>query len=88
MKKSTLILTLIPAFFISTNALLAGVKEEKTKRFNNAFDKNADGVVSEEEYISTSSKWGKPVAESEKYFRYHDKNKDGQLTLEEFLSSK
>tara|TARA_B100002019_G_C21203630_1_gene565429 strand:+ start:819 stop:1085 length:267 start_codon:yes stop_codon:yes gene_type:complete len=88
MKKSTLFLSLISILFIFTSALYADAKEAKTKRFKNAFDKNSDGVVSEEEYISTRSKWGKPVEESEKYFRYHDKNKDGQLTLEEFLSSK
>lgn len=88
MKKSILSLSLITLFSLSSNALFADASEAKTKRFKNAFDKNSDGVISEEEYISTRSKWGKPVEESEKYFRYHDKNKDGQLTLEEFLSSK
>lgn len=62
--------------------------EAKTKRFNNSFDKNTDGVVSEAEYVSTRSKWGKSEAESKKFFRYHDKNKDGEITLEEFLASK
>tara|TARA_E500000178_G_C16885893_1_gene691201 strand:+ start:166 stop:432 length:267 start_codon:yes stop_codon:yes gene_type:complete len=88
MIKSILSLFFIFILVVPSGSLFADATEAKTKRFKNSFDKNSDGVVSEEEYISTRSKWGKSVEESEKYFRYHDKNKDGQLTLEEFLSSK
>ena len=81
---------LIAPLALTTLSLTAGADAigAKTKRFNNAFDKNADGVVSEAEYVSTRSKWGKSEAESKKLFRYHDKNKDGEITLEEFLASK
>ena len=60
----------------------------KAKRFKNAFDKNSDGFISLNEYVSTRAKWGKPEDESKKFFKYHDKNKDGKITLEEFLGSK
>lgn len=60
----------------------------KIKRFKNSFDKNSDGSITLEEYISTRAKWGKSKEESTKFFKYHDKNKDGLVTLEEFLASK
>ena len=84
MKKS-LLFTLI-TLLLSLNGLYAN--EAKIKRFNKSFDKNSDGVVSQEEYITTRTKWGKPEEESARLFKYHDKNKDGKVTLEEFLSSK
>ena len=62
--------------------------DSKIKRFNNAFDKNSDGFITLDEYVSTRAKWGKSEDESKKYFNYHDKNKDGKITLEEFLTSK
>ena len=62
--------------------------DAKIKRFKNAFDKNSDGELSLEEYVSTRAKWGKPESESIKYFKYHDKNKDGKVTLDEFIASK
>ena len=73
-------------FLLSPLGLFAN--DAKTKRFQKSFDKNSDGHVSLEEYVSTRSKWGKSEEESNKYFKYHDKNKDGKLTLDEFLSSK
>ena len=60
----------------------------KIKRFKNSFDKNSDGLVTLEEYVSTRTKWGQPEEKSKQLFRYHDKNKDGEISLEEFLSSK
>ena len=62
--------------------------DAKIKRFNNSFDKNSNGEVTLEEYVSTRAKWGKSEEESNKIFKYHDKNKDGVITLEEFLASK
>lgn len=62
--------------------------DAKIKRFKKSFDKNSDGHVTLEEYVSTRSKWGKSEEESNRFFKYHDKNKDGKLTLDEFLASK
>lgn len=81
--------TLIYIIFISfvfTSSLFAD--DSKIKRFKNSFDKNSDGEISLDEYVTTRAKWGKPEDESAKFFRYHDKNKDGKITLEEFLASK
>ena len=62
--------------------------DAKTKRFKKSFDKNSDGYVTLDEYVSTRAKWGKPEDESKRFFKYHDKDKDGKITLEEFLESK
>ncbi len=62
--------------------------EAKTKRFKKSFDKNSDGLITLDEYVSTRAKWGKSEDESIRFFKYHDKNKDGKITLEEFLASK
>lgn len=62
--------------------------DAKTKRFKKSFDKNSDGHITLDEYVSTRAKWGKPEDESKRFFKYHDKNKDGKITLEEFLASK
>ena len=78
---STLILILM-----SPLALFAD--DAKIKRFEKSFDRNSDGHVSLEEYVTVRAKWGKSEEESNRYFKYHDKNKDGKLTLEEFLASK
>lgn len=84
MKKILLFTLIIP--IISPVGLFAN--DAKIKRFKNSFDKNSDGEVTLEEYVSTRAKWGKPEEESKKIFKYHDKNKDGKITLEEFLASK
>lgn len=78
---STIILT-----FLSPLGLFAN--DAKIKRFKQSFDKDSNGKVTLEEYVSTRAKWGKSKAESKKIFKYHDKNKDGNITLEEFLASK
>lgn len=78
---STIILT-----FLSPLGLFAN--DAKIKRFKQSFDKDSNGKVTLEEYVSTRAKWGKSEAESKKIFKYHDKNKDGNITLEEFLASK
>jgi Ca2+-binding EF-hand superfamily protein len=78
---STIILT-----FLSPMGLFAN--DAKVKRFKKSFDKNSDGKVTLEEYVSVRAKWGKSEAKSKKIFKYHDKNKDGSITLEEFLASK
>lgn len=83
--KKILLFTLI-ILIISPVGLFAN--DAKIKRFKNSFDKNSDGEVTLEEYVSTRAKWGKPEEESKKIFKYHDKNKDGKITLEEFLASK
>lgn len=62
--------------------------DAKIKRFKKSFDKNSDGVVTLDEYVSVRSKWGKSEEKSKKFFKYHDKNKDGEISLEEFLASK
>lgn len=77
---------LLVLFIFSTIPAIAN--DQKIKRFKSSFDKNSDGVVTKDEYVSTRSKWGKTIDESEKYFKYHDKNSDGSLTLDEFLTSK
>ena len=81
-----ILLSIIVISFLSPLGLFAN--DSKEKRFKNSFDKNSDGSISLEEYVSTRAKWGKPEEESRKFFRYHDKNKDGKITLEEFLASK
>ena len=81
-----ILLSTITIMLISPLGLFAN--DAKVKRFKNSFDKNSDGKVTLEEYVSTRSKWGKPKEESEKFFKYHDKNKDGSITLEEFTASK
>ena len=53
-----------------------------------SFDKDSDGKVTLDEYVSTRSNWGQPEEKSIKHFKYHDKNKDVHITLEEFLASK
>ena len=80
-----ILLSTITIMLISPLGLFAN--DAKVKRFKNSFDKNSDGKVTLEEYVSTRSKWGKPKEESEKFFKYHDKNKDGNITLEEFTAS-
>ena len=80
-----ILLSTITIMLVSPLGLFAN--DAKVKRFKNSFDKNSDGKVTLEEYVSTRSKWGKPKEESEKFFKYHDKNKDGNITLEEFTAS-
>ena len=81
-----ILLSTITIMLLSPLGLFAN--DAKIKRFKNSFDKNSDGKITLEEYVSTRSKWGKPKEESEKFFKYHDKNKDGSITLEEFTASK
>lgn len=81
-----ILLSTIALAFLSPFGLLAN--DAKIKRFKNSFDKNADGKISQEEFIKTSNNWGRAEEESLKLFKYHDKNKDGNITLEEFLASK
>ena len=81
-----ILLSIVFITFLSPLGLFAN--DAKIKRFKNSFDKNSDGNITLEEYVSTRSKWGKSEEESRKFFRYHDKNKDGKITLEEFLASK
>jgi Ca2+-binding EF-hand superfamily protein len=81
-----LLLSTIVITFLSPLGLFAN--DAKTKRFKKSFDKDSDGKVTLEEYVSTRAKWGKSEEESKKFFKYHDKNKDGSITLEEFLASK
>lgn len=84
MNKILLLSTIIS--FLSPLSLCAN--DAKAKRFKNSFDKDSDGKITLDEYVSTRAKWGKAEDESRKFFKYHDKNKDGFITLEEFLSSK
>ena len=79
-------LSILTISFLFPLALQAN--DAKIKRFQKSFDKNSDGLVTLDEYVSTRSKWGKPEDKSKKLFKYHDKNKDGNITLEEFLASK
>jgi Ca2+-binding EF-hand superfamily protein len=81
-----LLLSTIIITFLSPLGLFAN--DAKTKRFKKSFDRDSDGKVTLEEYVSTRAKWGKSEEESKKFFKYHDKNKDGSITLEEFLASK
>ena len=78
---STIILTLFLPLGLFAN-------DAKIKRFKQSFDKDSNGKLTLEEYVSTRAKWGKSEEESKKFFKYHDKNKDGNITLEEFLASK
>tara|TARA_B100001778_G_scaffold332434_1_gene338751 strand:- start:639 stop:902 length:264 start_codon:yes stop_codon:yes gene_type:complete len=86
--RNILLFTISFLIISGANLCAADSAEVKTKRFKNAFDKNSDGVISKEEFISTREKWGKSKDESVKFFRYHDKNKDGSITLDEFLGKK
>ena len=79
---------IISLYFSLLSPLGLFADDAKTKRFKNAFDKNSDGELSLEEYVSTRAKWGKSESESIKYFKYHDKNKDEGVTLDEFTASK
>ena len=78
---STIILTFLLPLGLFAN-------DEKIKRFKQSFDKDSNGKLTLEEYVSTRAKWGKSEEESKKFFKYHDKNKDGTITLEESLASK
>lgn len=81
-----ILLSLFAIALLSPIGLFAD--DAKIKRFKKSFDKNSDGSITLEEYVSTRSKWGKPEDESKRYFKFHDKNKDGKISLEEFLASK
>ena len=81
-----ILLSLFVFALVSPFSLFAD--DAKVKRFKRSFDKNSDGHITLDEYVSTRAKWGKPEDESKRYFKYHDKNKDGKITLEEFLTSK
>ena len=81
-----ILLSLFVFALVSPVSLFAD--DAKVKRFKRSFDKNSDGHITLDEYVSTRAKWGKSEDESKRYFKYHDKNKDGKITLEEFLTSK
>lgn len=83
--KNVLLSIIVVSLLSSTGAY---ANDALIKRFENALDRNSDGHVTLDEYVTTRAKWGKSEEESNRYFKYHDKDKDGKLTLNEFLASK
>ena len=47
-------------------------------------DKNKDGKITHDEFMSI---YKKNAAQAEKNFKWHDKNGDGVITQEEYLSN-
>lgn len=47
-------------------------------------DKNKDGKITRDEFMSI---YKKNAAQAEKNFKWHDKNGDGIITQEEYLSN-